>query len=187
MEVGSAENTSWAGRAHFQARGDEIGVTDARRRRAAPAFDTVAGSEPAEVADNRQVLAGTKILVVDDDMRNTFALSGALEECGSEVVLAGNGGIAIEALEREENINLVVMDIMMPIMDGYEAIAKIRQSRRYGEVPIVALTAMASSSDRGKCMDVGASEYLTKPIDIDLLVARIEALLENSPKNSRNA
>ncbi len=100
---------------------------------------------------------------------------------------APNGGIAIEALDREENINLVVMDIMMPIMDGYEAIAKIRQSSRYGEVPIVALTAMASSSDRGKCMDVGASEYLTKPIDTDLLVARIEALLENSPKNFRNA
>jgi CheY-like chemotaxis protein len=134
-----------------------------------------------------QALAGSKILVVDDDMRNTFALSGALEEYGGDVVLAGNGQIAVDALEQDANISLVVMDIMMPIMDGYEAIAKIRENARYGDIPIVALTVMASSSDRDKCMEVGASDYLTKPIEIDLLVSRIAALLESAPRGSRSA
>jgi CheY-like chemotaxis protein len=114
-------------------------------------------------------LDGKKILVVDDDVRNIFALTSLLEDHHLEVVHAENGRAGIELLEKTPNIDLVLMDIMMPGMDGYETIKAIRQLPNFRSVPIIALTAKAMKGDRAKCIDAGASDYITKPVDLDQL------------------
>jgi CheY-like chemotaxis protein/HAMP domain-containing protein len=114
------------------------------------------------------------ILIVDDDMRNTFALSKAVGAKGYNILLAGNGEKAIEALEKNHNIHLVLMDIMMPVMDGYEAMVKIRTYPEFKELPIIALTAKAMTGDRERCIEAGASDFLSKPIDLPTLLAMIE-------------
>lgn len=124
-----------------------------------------------------QVLEGRKILVVDDDMRNTFALSIALQECGSEVALAANGQLALDTLEVDSDIDLVIMDMMMPVMDGLEAIRRIRESDRYGQLPIIALTARTSPEDKKQCLDAGANDFLTKPVDMNRLVSLMNVWL----------
>jgi len=123
------------------------------------------------------MLQDRKVLLVDDDMRNLFALSRQLEDMGLAVDVASNGEEAIEALNVvHENgdvgdYDLILMDIMMPIMDGYEAMGKIRAMKPYKDIPIIALTAKAMQEDREKCISAGASEYLTKPIDVNKLVS----------------
>ena len=124
-----------------------------------------------------QELEGRKILVVDDDMRNTFALSIALQECGSEVALAANGQLALDALDDDSDIDLVIMDMMMPVMDGLEAIARIRESDRYGQIPIIALTARTSPEDKQQCLEAGANDFLTKPVDMNRLVSLMNVWL----------
>jgi len=119
--------------------------------------------------DPEAALHGKTILVVDDDMRNTFALSGALEEVGCKVLQAGNGKMALEVLATNEDIDLVIMDIMMPVMDGFEAMKKIREDPRFAKLPIIALTAMATPQDRKKSLEAGASDYVTKPVDMEQL------------------
>ncbi len=114
-------------------------------------------------------LDGKKVLVVDDDVRNIFALTSLLEDHHLEVVHAENGRAGIEVLEKTPNIDLVLMDIMMPGMDGYETIRAIRQLPNFRSVPIIALTAKAMKGDRAKCIDAGASDYITKPVDLDQL------------------
>ncbi len=123
--------------------------------------------------DPAQQLRGKKVLLVDDDMRNTFALSRVIEEAGLNVVLAENGQLALDVLEREDDIDLVLMDIMMPVMDGYEAMRRIRQEERTAQLPILALTAKAMPEDRAMCLEAGANDYLTKPVDIDRLMSLI--------------
>jgi signal transduction histidine kinase len=118
-------------------------------------------------------LSGKKILIVDDDARNIFALSALFEQTGAYVHNAFNG---IEALDflREREMDIVLMDIMMPEMDGYEAISKIRHELGLLDLPIIAVTAKTMKEDRQKCMDAGASDYLTKPVDFDALVMMVK-------------
>ncbi len=106
---------------------------------------------------------------MDDDVRNIFALTSLLEDHRLQVVHAENGRAGIEVLKKTPNVDLVLMDIMMPGMDGYETIRAIRQLPNFRSVPIIALTAKAMKGDRAKCIDAGASDYITKPVDLDQL------------------
>ena len=115
----------------------------------------------------------TKVLIVDDDMRNIFALTSALENYGLEIVYAENGRDGIETLQSTPGIDVVLMDVMMPEMDGYETTRAIRELGLYKELPIIALTAKAMAGDREKCLEAGADDYITKPVDIDALLALI--------------
>ena len=117
--------------------------------------------------------AGARILVVDDDVRNIFALSSVLERRGMFVLTAGTGREAIETLESTPDVAIVLMDIMMPEMDGYETMQVIRQNPSFRRLPIVALTAKAMKGDREKCMEAGASEYLAKPVNTEQLLSAL--------------
>ncbi|PJE80471.1 Signal transduction histidine-protein kinase BarA [invertebrate metagenome] len=121
--------------------------------------------------DIKAALAGHRILLVDDDLRNVFALSRVLQEADMDVVIADNGRTALEKLKEDEDIELVLMDIMMPVMDGYEAIEKIRALPSFSTLPIIAVTAKSMSENREKCLAVGADDYLAKPIIINRLMA----------------
>jgi len=114
-------------------------------------------------------LAGKTVLVVDDDVRNIFALTSLLEDHHLNVLHAENGRAGIEMLESTPNIDLVLMDIMMPEMDGYETMRAIRQLPRFRSLPLIALTAKAMKGDRAKCIEAGASDYITKPVDLEQL------------------
>lgn len=121
------------------------------------------------VRSRDRVLEGRKILLVDDDMRNIFALTGALEQKGALVEIARNGFEALEKLDEVDDIDIVLMDIMMPGMDGLEATRRIRTDSRFQKLPIIAITAKAMKDDQEQCIKAGASDYLAKPIDIDRL------------------
>jgi CheY-like chemotaxis protein len=123
------------------------------------------------------VLAGRKILVVDDDVRNIFALTSALEAHSMEVVHAENGQEGIDILKATPDVEAVLMDIMMPEMDGYEAITAIRKIAKFKQLPIIALTAKAMKADRDHCLQVGASDYISKPLDIDQLLSLLRVWL----------
>ncbi|HET6280148.1 MAG TPA: response regulator, partial [Polyangia bacterium] len=110
------------------------------------------------------------VLVVDDDVRNIFAMTSILEASGMKVVYAENGKAGIQALEYEPDIDVILMDIMMPGMDGYETIKMIRANPRFRGKPIFAITAKALKDDRDKCINAGASDYLPKPVDADKLM-----------------
>jgi HAMP domain-containing protein/CheY-like chemotaxis protein/signal transduction histidine kinase len=120
-----------------------------------------------------EALVGKKVLVVDDDVRNIFALSSVLERRGMFVLTAGTGREAIATLESTPDVAIVLMDIMMPEMDGYETMQVIRQNPSFRRLPIVALTAKAMKGDREKCMEAGASEYLAKPVNTEQLLSAL--------------
>ncbi|NRA84979.1 MAG: response regulator, partial [Gammaproteobacteria bacterium] len=120
---------------------------------------------------------GCNVLLVDDDLRNTFALSKVLKKQGMKVTLADNGKMALEKLEEHGGIDVVLMDIMMPVMDGHEAMRQIRLQPIHKTLPIIALTAKAMQEDRRKCVEAGASDYLIKPVDVDKLVAMMRVWL----------
>ena len=120
-----------------------------------------------------EALVGKKVLVVDDDVRNIFALSSVLERRGMFVLTAGTGREAIATLESTPDVAIVLMDIMMPEMDGYETMQVIRQNPAFRRLPIVALTAKAMKGDREKCMEAGASEYLAKPVNTEQLLSAL--------------
>jgi CheY-like chemotaxis protein len=122
-------------------------------------------------------LAGRKVLVVDDDVRNIFALSSVLERRGMQVVSAGNGREAIQLIESTPDLAIVLMDIMMPEMDGYETMQIIRQNPALRRLPIIALTAKAMKGDREKCLEAGASEYLAKPVNTEQLLSALRMWL----------
>ena len=122
-------------------------------------------------------LVGKKVLVVDDDMRNIFALSSVLERRGMIVLTAGTGREAISTLESMPDVAIVLMDIMMPEMDGYATMQVIRQNPSLRRLPIVALTAKAMKGDREKCLEAGASEYLAKPVNTDQLLSALRMWL----------
>jgi HAMP domain-containing protein/CheY-like chemotaxis protein len=130
------------------------------------------------------VLAGRKVLVVDDDVRNIFALTSALEAHSMVVVHAENGQEGIDTLKANPDIEAVLMDIMMPEMDGYEAITAIRQMEEFQQLPIIALTAKAMKADRDHCLEVGASDYISKPLDIDQLLSLLRVWLYQQDDNS---
>lgn len=118
-------------------------------------------------------LAGRTVLVVDDDARNLYALSGVLELHGVRVLHAEDGRRGIETLTRDEGVDLILMDVMMPELDGYAATAEIRRMPAYSGLPIIAVTAKAMPGDREKSLAAGASDYVTKPVDADDLIARV--------------
>ncbi|XLZ67800.1 response regulator [Massilia sp. SR12] len=123
------------------------------------------------VQQEAAALAGSKVLVVDDDMRNLFSLASLLGERGVQVVEAEHGLEALEKLNGEERFDLVLMDIMMPQMDGYEAMRRIRADARFKDLPMIAMTAKAMPGDHQKCLEAGASDYLAKPIDTPQLLS----------------
>jgi HAMP domain-containing protein/signal transduction histidine kinase/DNA-binding response OmpR family regulator len=122
-------------------------------------------------------LVGRTVLLVDDDARNIFALSSVLERRGMKVLTATTGNEAIELLGGTSELAIVLMDIMMPEMDGYQTIAKIRENPAYRRLPIIALTAKAMKGDREKCLEAGASDYLAKPVNTDQLLSALRIWL----------
>jgi CheY-like chemotaxis protein len=124
-----------------------------------------------------EALVGKKVLVVDDDMRNIFALSSVLERRGMAVLTAGTGREAISMLESTPDVAIVLMDIMMPEMDGYATMQVIRQNPSFRRLPIIALTAKAMKGDREKCLEAGASEYLAKPVNTEQLLSALRMWL----------
>jgi len=117
------------------------------------------------------LLAGKKVLVVDDDIRNIFAMTSLLERHGMEVITAENGRDAVDTMAKGMQIDAVLMDIMMPEMDGYDTMRAIRRMPQYQALPIIALTAKAMKGDREKCIEAGASDYISKPVDTDQLLS----------------
>ncbi len=123
------------------------------------------------------VFQGKTILAVDDDMRNIYALTGMLEDNDMQVLMAENGQEALDVLTEHPEIDLVLMDIMMPEMGGYEAMRAMRKDERWMKLPIIALTAKAMKGDRQKCLEAGANDYLSKPIDTGKLLSLLRVWL----------
>jgi CheY-like chemotaxis protein len=123
------------------------------------------------------VLHGKKVLIVDDDIRNIFALSSVLEWRNMHIVSAETGHDAIALLNAQPDIDVVLMDIMMPEMDGYETMRAIRQNPRFRALPIIAVTAKAMKGDREKCIEAGAWDYLSKPVDPEQMLSVLRAWL----------
>ncbi len=127
-----------------------------------------------------EVLSGKKILITDDDVRNIFSLTKALEKYKVEVVLAMDGVQALEQIKEHPDVDVVLMDMMMPNMDGYETIQEIRKMPKFRRLPIIAVTAKSMIGDRDKCIEAGASDYITKPVDIDQLLSLLRVWLYES-------
>ena len=130
------------------------------------------GSDPANIA-----LAGRKVLVVDDDIRNIFALTAMLERQQMEVVSVDSGQEALELLHEPNDIDLALVDVMMPEMDGYETMSRMRELSSFGARPIIALTAKAMKGDREKCIEAGASDYIAKPVNNAHLLSMLRSWL----------
>ncbi len=127
--------------------------------------------------DKESIFQNRTVMIVDDDMRNVFALSNVLEEKGLKTVIAKNGREALELLNNNGAVQAVLMDIMMPEMDGYEAMRRIRKQQKFKNLPIIALTAKAMQGDRAKCIEAGANDYLSKPVDSDKLLSMLRVWL----------
>jgi CheY-like chemotaxis protein len=143
---------------------------------AEPAVSQGTAKSDAVPADRRGVahteIRGTKVLIVDDDMRNIYALTALLERSAAEVVQAQSGFAALEILEQHRDFTVVLMDIMMPIMDGYETIRAIRKSGHSSGLPIIAVTGKAVGGERYRCLAAGADDYVPKPVNsVQLLAA----------------
>jgi CheY-like chemotaxis protein/signal transduction histidine kinase/CHASE3 domain sensor protein len=129
-----------------------------------------------------RLFEGRRILLVDDDVRNIFALTSALEQRGAVVEMGRNGREALDKLDQVQDIDLVLMDVMMPEMDGLEATRRLRQDPRFGKLPVIAITAKAMKDDQAQCLSAGASDYLAKPVDLDRLFSLMRVWL---PKMER--
>ena len=127
------------------------------------------------------VLRGKTVLVADDDVRNIFSLSKALEACGMKVVSAMDGKEALEKLKKQP-ADIVLMDMMMPEMDGYESTRHIKADPKTAAIPVIAVTAKAMKGDREKCIEAGASDYISKPVDIDQLLSLLRVWLYDTGK-----
>jgi CheY-like chemotaxis protein len=114
---------------------------------------------------------------VDDDMRNAFALNKFLKSKGMDVMIANNGQKALDILEQGKKTDIILMDIMMPVMDGYETMKRIRKQKKFKDLPILALTAKAMESDREECIKCGANDYLSKPVDTSKLLTMLRVWL----------
>ncbi len=133
--------------------------------------------------DRETILYDKTIMIVDDDMRNVFALASVLENKGLHLEIAQNGLECLDLLAGNGQVDLILMDIMMPEMDGYEAMRQIRSQDRFKDVPIIALTAKAMKEDRAKCIEAGASDYLPKPVDLEKLMSMLRAWLYKCPNS----
>jgi CheY-like chemotaxis protein len=147
-----------------------------RGRRPATASDTVA----ATALQNVPELAGAKILIVDDDIRNIYSLTSVLESYDVEVLHAERGRDGILILEQTPGVDIGLIDIMMPEMDGYETMQQIRARPELADLPLIAVTAKAMKGDRQKCLDAGASDYIAKPVDIELLLALLRVWISRA-------
>ncbi|MCF8496549.1 MAG: response regulator [Alphaproteobacteria bacterium] len=132
--------------------------------------------------DPDRMLQGRTALLVDDDMRNTFALSKFLKKRGMNVIIADNGQMALDKIREEKGIELIIMDIMMPVMDGYQAMREIRMSKDHQHIPIIALTARAMPEEQERCMEAGANDYMTKPVDIERFLTLLRVWLFRQEK-----
>jgi CheY-like chemotaxis protein len=130
-------------------------------------------------------LAGKKVLVVDDDIRNVFALTSALETHGMEVLHAESGKEGIDLLKRSDHIDAVLMDVMMPGLDGIDTMRIVRQLDGYRELPIIAVTAKAMIGDREKCIEAGATDYVAKPVNMDVLLATLWRSIDGEESSRR--
>ena len=117
------------------------------------------------------------VLIIDDDVRNTFALSAVLKAKGYKTIIANNMVEAFALLESEKQIGIILLDMMMPGMDGYDAIPLLKSTEAYKHLPIIAVTAQAMPGDREKCINAGASDYITKPVKIDQLLSLMRVWL----------
>ena len=126
------------------------------------------------------------MLIVDDDVRNIFSLTSALEQYGMQVVFAENGREGIELLKSTPGIDAMLVDIMMPEMDGYETMREVRSLPEFQHLPMVAVTAKAMKGDREKCIEAGASDYVSKPVDVDQLLAVLRVQLDQSASAAPN-
>jgi CheY-like chemotaxis protein len=133
----------------------------------------------AQLRTADSVFHGKRILIVDDDIRNVFALTSALEMRGMKVLFAENGREGIARLREHPNVDLVLLDVMMPEMDGYETARAIRAMPRFEQLPIISLTAKAMKGDRDKCITAGSSDYITKPVDMDQLLSLMRVWLHH--------
>ncbi|GGN98822.1 CHASE3 domain-containing protein [Saccharibacillus kuerlensis] len=132
---------------------------------------------PKTQSESERTFAGMRMMIVDDDIRNVYALTSMLEKHGVEIVVALTGLDALDKLQKEGPFNMIFMDIMMPELDGLETMRRIRLVPELAHIPILALTAKAMKEDREKCLNAGASDYLTKPLDMDVVAERMKALL----------
>ena len=151
--------------------GDGVGLP--RRGRRGPRRGARLHAPVSSAAASAGEHTGRKVLIVDDDVRNLFALASLLEDRGMEVVFGETGKEALATLERHPDVDIVLMDIMMPDMDGNETIAAIRQTRGLRELPIIAVTAKAMEGDRKRSLSAGASDYITKPVEPERLLSLI--------------
>ena len=150
--------------------GDEVAA-------AAGAGLAAGGGAAGTAATRADALAGRRVLIVDDDVRNVFALTSALEVNGMEVRFAQDGREALDLLAADPDVDLVLMDVMMPELDGYETTRALRAMPRFSALPVIALTAKAMPGDRERTIEAGASDYVTKPVDVDRLVTRMRRWL----------
>ncbi|MDQ3140170.1 MAG: response regulator, partial [Pseudomonadota bacterium] len=132
-------------------------------------------------------LAGATILVVDDDIRNIYSLTSVLETYDAVVLHAERGRDGIAILEQNPAVDVALIDIMMPEMDGYETMRQIRARKALADLPLISVTAKAMKGDRQKCLDAGASDYIAKPVDMDLLLALLRVWIARSRDKAANA
>jgi signal transduction histidine kinase/CheY-like chemotaxis protein/HAMP domain-containing protein len=175
---GPAEN--WSGTSRPGTGRSPVSRMGSASGRASFAAAAAAGPAFAAAPDPQDPLYGAKILIVDDDVRNVFALTSVFERCGAEVLYAENGREGIEALERNEDVRLVLMDIMMPELDGYATTEAIRNMPQFADLPIITVTAKAMKGDREKAIASGATDYITKPVDTGHLLAVMRNCLERA-------
>jgi CheY-like chemotaxis protein len=159
----------------------KVGKKARRGKKLEKANDTAGGTRAVPE------LSGAKILIVDDDIRNIYSLTSVLESYGVEVLHAERGRDGIALLEQHPNIDIGLIDIMMPEMDGYETMQQIRTREMLAEVPLIAVTAKAMKGDRQKCLDAGASDYIAKPVDIELLLALLRVWIGRARSRSDHA
>jgi CheY-like chemotaxis protein len=146
-------------------------------------LETLSAPAKAKLSQSRHddaVLTGRKVLVIDDDIRNIFSLASALEEYGIDLSYAESGRAGLEILDNKADMDVVLVDIMMPDMDGYETIREIRSRPESADIPIVAVTAKAMKGDRQKCIQAGASDYVSKPVDIDHLISVLRVSIQRA-------
>jgi signal transduction histidine kinase/DNA-binding response OmpR family regulator len=165
----------------FKALLNEVGGAKQKRRRKAKVIDQSTGPAMRPVPE----LAGAKMLIVDDDIRNIYSLTSVLESYDVEVLHAERGKDGILILEQTPGIDVALIDIMMPDMDGYETMQQIRKLPELSDLPLIAVTAKAMKGDRQKCLDAGASDYIAKPVDIDLLLALLRVWVGRAREASR--
>ncbi|MDL2340021.1 MAG: response regulator, partial [Pseudomonadota bacterium] len=171
----------------------EVIEKPADRERLAKLFGAIARVKPRKKAPKAaraigparpaKSLRGRRILIIDDDIRNIYSLTSVLEAQGAEVLHAERGAEGIEILDSNPGVDVALVDIMMPDMDGYETMRRIRSNPSLANIPLVAVTAKAMKGDRQKCLDAGASDYIAKPVDIDMLLALLRVWIDRSATN----